>query len=87
MEGAVAALLTEILGGEITARSLESAMEGIHCRRRQEVLVQHGDEAELVGDARGLPKGSGAGLDAHRTSVRWSFPVSGAMHRTAIKRH
>ena len=37
-----------------TEGSRESAMEGVHCRGRPEVLVQYRVEAELLGDARGL---------------------------------
>lgn len=38
----------------------KSAMERVHCRRRTEVLVQHGDEAELLGDARGVQERLGS---------------------------
>jgi len=38
----------------IPASSCKSAMEGAYHTRREEVLVQHGDKAELLGDARGL---------------------------------
>ena len=37
-----------------TARPRQPTMERIHSRRWQEVLVQHRDEAEFLGDARGL---------------------------------
>ncbi len=36
------------------ASSCQPAMEGAYYARGQKVLVQHGVEAELVGDARGL---------------------------------
>lgn len=38
----------------VAASVSKSAMERVHCRRRTEVLVQYGDEAELLGDARGV---------------------------------
>jgi hypothetical protein len=44
-----------------------SAMEGIHCRRRSEVLVQYRDQAELLGDARDL-QGSFGKAEYHSTA-------------------
>lgn len=37
----------------------EPTMEGIYCRRWAEVLVQYGDETELLGDARSLQDSAG----------------------------
>lgn len=57
----------------------KSAMERVYCRRRTEVLVQHGDEAELLGDAGGVqeclsPDDAGATLRTVCFSRYSSYP-------------
>lgn len=58
------------------ARPSESAMERILGRRWPEVLVQHRDSKEFMGDARSLQEGSWSDIYTRNASVSTSAPCS-----------